>query len=45
MICLIHQCNYLLDQQIRKLEDDFIKSGGIRENMMKARINYKKKNR
>ncbi len=45
MICLIHQCNYLLDQQIRRLEDDFVKSGGIRENMMKARIDYKKNNR
>ncbi|MCF7913050.1 MAG: four helix bundle suffix domain-containing protein [Candidatus Cloacimonetes bacterium] len=37
IICLIHQCNYLLNQQIRRLEDDFIKSGGIREQMYKAR--------
>lgn len=30
-ICLIHQTNYLLDQQIRRLERDFINEGGIRE--------------
>ncbi len=42
IICLIHQTNYLLDQQIRKLEEQFIKEGGIRENMMKARLNNKK---
>ena len=27
-ICLIHQTNYLLDHQIRKLEKDFLKEGG-----------------
>lgn len=43
IICLIHQTNYLLDQQIRKLEEQFIKEGGIRENMQKARLNEKKK--
>src|SRR5262249_45328185 len=32
-ICLIHQANYLLDQQLRRLEQDFIKEGGIREKM------------
>ena len=42
IICLIHQTNYLLDQQIRKLEEQFINEGGIRENMMKARLNNKK---
>ena len=41
IICLIHQCNYLLNQQIRKLERDFIKDGGLRENMYKARKNYR----
>lgn len=43
IICLIHQTNYLLDQQIRKLEEQFIKEGGIRENMQKARLNERKK--
>jgi four helix bundle suffix protein len=36
-ICLIHQTNYLLDQQIRRLERDFIKEGGIRERMAQVR--------
>ncbi|HET6401333.1 MAG TPA: four helix bundle suffix domain-containing protein [Candidatus Kapabacteria bacterium] len=40
-ICLIHQCNYLLDRQIRKLEQDFVKEGGIRERMTKARRDYR----
>lgn len=37
-LCLIHQANYLLDQQIRRLEQDFLKEGGIRERMTKARL-------
>lgn len=40
-ICLIHQTNYLLDQQIRRLEQDFVKEGGLRERMTKARLNYR----
>jgi four helix bundle suffix protein len=40
-ICLIHQANYLLDQQIRRLEQDFIKEGGIREKMTRARLQYR----
>lgn len=27
-ICLVHQTNYLLDQQLRRLESDFVKEGG-----------------
>jgi four helix bundle suffix protein len=42
-ICLIHQANYLLDQQIRRLEKDFVAKGGLRENMTRARIAYRKK--
>ncbi|MBN2686412.1 MAG: four helix bundle protein [Pontiellaceae bacterium] len=38
IICLIHQTNYLLDQQIRKLEQDFLNEGGLRERMSRARI-------
>ncbi len=37
-ICLIHQANYLLDQQLRRLEQDFLKEGGIRERMTRARL-------
>ena len=40
-ICLIHQANYLLDRQIRHLEQDFVKEGGIRERMTKARLQYR----
>ena len=37
-ICLVHQTNYLLDQQIRRLEQDFLKEGGLRERMTRARL-------
>jgi len=35
--CLIHQANYLLDRQIQRLEKDFLKEGGLRERMSRAR--------
>jgi len=38
LICLIHQTNYLLDQQLRRLEQDFVKEGGLRERMTRARL-------
>jgi len=38
IICLIHQTNYLLDQLLRKLEKDFLKEGGLRERMTRARL-------
>lgn len=38
LICLIHQANYLLDQQLRTLEQHFIKEGGYRERLAAARI-------
>jgi len=37
-LCLVHQANYLLDQQIRRLVQDFLKEGGLRERMTKARL-------
>jgi four helix bundle suffix protein len=40
-ICLIHQANYLLDRQIRRLEQDFVKEGGIRERMTQARLQHR----
>jgi four helix bundle suffix protein len=40
-ICLIHQANYLLDRQLRRLEQDFVKQGGIRERMTRARLQYR----
>ena len=42
-LCLIHQANYLLDQQRRRLEKDFVKKGGIKERMTQARLDYRKK--
>lgn len=38
IISLIHQTNYLLDQQIRQLEQDFLAKGGLRERMTRARL-------
>ena len=38
IICLIHQTNYLLDQQIRQLEKAFVTEGGLSERMTKARV-------
>jgi four helix bundle suffix protein len=37
-LCLINQTNYLLDQQLRRLEQDFITQGGLRERMTRARF-------
>jgi four helix bundle suffix protein len=36
-ICLIHQANYLLDQQLRKLEKQFLEEGGFTERLYRAR--------
>lgn len=41
-VCLVHQTNYLLDQQIRHLEKDFLQNGGVRERMSRARRNRRK---
>lgn len=38
IISFIHQTNYLLDQQIRRLEKDFLNEGGLRERMTHARL-------
>ena len=43
IICLIHQTNYLLDQQLRSLEQAFVKEGGLRERMTRARLEERKK--
>jgi four helix bundle suffix protein len=37
-ICLIHQANYLIDRQLRRLEKDFVEQGGLRERMTRARL-------
>ena len=43
LICLIHQTNYLLDQQLRQLEKAFLKEGGLRERMTRARLSARSK--
>ncbi len=40
-ICLIHQTNYLIDQQLRRLEREFVEQGGLRERMTRARVAYR----
>lgn len=41
IICLIHQANYLLDQQISSVERAFVEGGGYTERLAKARIEYR----
>lgn len=36
-ICLIHQTNYLLDQQLRALEQAFLQEGGFTERLYRIR--------
>ena len=40
-ICLIYQTNYLIDQQLRRLEKDFLEQGGLRERMFQARLQHR----
>jgi four helix bundle suffix protein len=37
IICLIHQTNYLLDQQLRQLEKQFLAEGGFTERLYRER--------
>ncbi|MBN2133321.1 MAG: four helix bundle protein [Sedimentisphaerales bacterium] len=37
LICLIHQANYLLDRQLRGLEEQFLAEGGFSERLYQAR--------
>jgi four helix bundle suffix protein len=42
MICIIHQTNYLLDQQLRSLENEFLKEGGFTERLYRTRSQRRK---
>lgn len=44
-ICLIHQANYLLDRQLQSLERSFLKEGGLRERMTRARLQAREQQR
>jgi four helix bundle suffix protein len=37
VICLIHQASYLLDRQLKGLEQEFIKEGGFTERLYRVR--------
>jgi four helix bundle suffix protein len=41
IVCVIHQPNYLLDQQLRTLEKEFLKEGGFTEKLYWARSEYR----
>jgi len=43
IICLIHQTNYLLDQQLRQLEREFLEQGGFTERLYKMRTDFRKR--
>jgi len=42
MACLVHQTNYLLDQQLRTLEKEFLKEGGFTERLYRTRSQIRK---
>ena len=43
ILCLIHQANYLLDQQIAGLERQFVEGGGYTEQLAAARIEERRR--
>jgi restriction system protein len=43
VLCLIHQANYLLDQQIAGLEREFIHEGGYTEQLAAARLEERRR--
>lgn len=42
ILCLIHQANYLLDQQLIKMEQTFMEEGGYKEQLFSARVQKRK---
>ena len=45
MLTLIHQTIRMLDKMIDKVKEDFLRNGGLKEQMYRARVNYRNKNR
>jgi restriction system protein len=45
MVCLVHQANYLLDQQLRALEKKFLKEGGFTERLYRTRSMARKRDK
>lgn len=44
-ICLIHQANFLLDRQLRELEQRFLAEGGFTEKLYRARRSSRERER
>jgi four helix bundle suffix protein len=40
-VCVINQANYLLDRQLRMMELEFVRQGGLRERMTRARLTHR----
>jgi four helix bundle suffix protein len=45
VICLIHQTNYLLNQQLRSLEKEFLNQGGFTERLYHTRLQMRNRRR
>lgn len=45
MVCLIHQTDYLLDQQLRTLETEFLNEGGFTEKLYHTRLHMRNRRR
>ncbi len=43
MLCLIHQTNFLLDQQLRQLEKKFLEEGGFTEKLYLTRVRARRR--
>jgi four helix bundle suffix protein len=43
LICLVHQTNFLLDQQLRQLEKQFLEQGGFTEKLYRTRQKARKR--
>ena len=43
LICLINQTNYLLDQQLRQLEQQFVEEGGFTGRLYRTRLEARKR--
>ena len=43
LICLVHQTNFLLDQQLQQLEKQFLEEGGFTEKLYRARHNTRRR--
>ncbi len=43
LLCLIHQTNFLLDQQLRQLEKQFLEQGGFTEKLYHTRLKARRR--